>query len=161
QVVQGEHYAEMAEANRIRRVDVMAPRGAILDRFGRVIARNRPAFDVVLDREHATHVDDSLRALAPVIGVDMDELHDRVSHAGTRAKCEPVVLGSDVPLAVASFVESRRADLPGVSISLSMKRSYQEGESGSHYLGYVGEITRSMIENGEFEGAQSGDIVGK
>ncbi|HZI94284.1 MAG TPA: penicillin-binding protein 2 [Patescibacteria group bacterium] len=161
QIVQGAHYAELAEANRIRRIDVQAPRGAILDRYGRVIARNRPAFDVVLDREHASHLEESLHTLAPVIGVEVGELRQRITHAGARPKYEPVVLGSDVTLAVASFVESRRADLPGVSITLSMKRSYQEGESGAHYLGYVGEVSRAMLDKNSLIGAVSGDIVGK
>ena len=161
QVAQGEHYEQMAEANRIRRIVVQAPRGAILDRFGRVIARNRPAFDVVLDRERAEGTDASLRSLAPVLGVEIEELRDRIVRAGARPKFEPVVLGSDVSLAVASFVESRRADLPGISISLSMKRSYQEGDSGAHLLGYVGEITKTMLDHSDFTDAIAGDIVGK
>jgi len=161
QVVQGGHYAELAEANRMRRIVVQPPRGAILDRSGRVIARNRPAFDVVLNREQAPDLDATVGALAPALGVDQTELLTRLSRAGSRPRFEPVVLESDVSLAVAAFVESRRADLPGVSISMNMKRSYQEGDSGSHYLGYVGEVSRGMLEKPEFAGALQGDIVGR
>lgn len=161
QVVDGGRYLELAEANRVRRIMVQPPRGGILDRQGRVIARNRPAFDVLLNREQAGGVERSLQALAPVLELSMDELRDRVTRSSVRPVHEPVVLASDVSLAVASFVEARRADLPGVSISVSMKRSYQESESGSHVLGYVGEITRSMLDQPEFAGAMAGDIVGK
>ena len=45
-------YAEMAERNRIRNLPVIAPRGRILDRYGRVLADNFPAFSVLLMREN-------------------------------------------------------------------------------------------------------------
>jgi penicillin-binding protein 2 len=92
--------------------------------------------------------------------MEVAELRQLVRASG-RPRYEPVVLASDVSLATASFIEARRADLPGISISMSMKRSYQEGTTGSHALGYVGEITRSMLTSGGFPGAQQGDIVGK
>ena len=162
QVVQADHFKELAEANMVRRLALAPPRGAILDRAGRVIARNRPAFDVLLNREVARDVTDSLlRTLAPVLGVEVLELKERVRRASPKPVYEPVVIGSDVSLAVAAFIEARRADLPGVSIIMNTRRSYQEGDSGSHALGYVGEITRSMLSRPEFDGAVQGDIVGR
>ncbi len=161
QVVQFDHYEELAEANRTRRVLEAAPRGAILDRFDRVLARNRPSFDVTLNREQAKHVDETLRTLAPVLGVETEELRARIQSGAARPRYEPIVIGSDVSLAAASFIESRRADLPGIAISVSMRRSYEEGDRASHALGYVGEITRTMLERVDFSDALPGDIVGK
>ncbi|MGH9870376.1 MAG: penicillin-binding protein 2 [Candidatus Polarisedimenticolia bacterium] len=160
QVVQGQEYGQMADENRTRRIAVPPPRGALMDRNSRVIARNRTAFDVVLDRERARQLDDTLVTLAPVLGIELHSLQ-QISRGGGRPRFEPVVLASDVSLGVASFVEARRADLPGIRISMNMKRSYPEGTSGSHVLGYVGEITRSMLESGRFPGSLQGDIVGK
>ncbi|HET6373198.1 MAG TPA: penicillin-binding protein 2 [Candidatus Polarisedimenticolia bacterium] len=161
QVVEADHYKELAEANRMRRVTTPPPRGAILDRGGKIIARNRPAFDVLLDREQTGAATETLRALAPALGMDLDQLEERVEKTRSRPRHEPAVLASDVPLSVVAFVESRSADLPGISINMGMKRSYQEGTSGSHYLGYVGEITKAMLDRPEFKQATPGDIVGK
>ena len=161
QVYQAEHYAELAEANRVRRIMVAPPRGAILDRFGRVIARNRPAFDILLNRELLKNADPVLAALAPTLETGLDELREQVKRSGVRPRYEPVVLASDVPLATVAFIEARRADLPGISISMSMKRSYTEGDSGSHMLGYVGEVTKAMLEKPEYAASMSGDIVGR
>ncbi len=161
QVVEGVRYTEMAEANRGRQLVLAPPRGAILDRYSRLIARNRPAFDVVLDREHAARPEEALRLVAPALGTSVDDLMLALRKASVRPRHEPLVLASDVSLAVAAFVEARSADLPGISISMGMKRSYQEGKSGSHYLGYVGEIGKGMLDNPEFEGSVQGDIVGK
>ena len=44
QVMQSDFYAQLAEKNRIRNVPILAPRGKILDREGRVIVDNYPSF---------------------------------------------------------------------------------------------------------------------
>jgi penicillin-binding protein 2 len=46
QVVQGENYKALADANRFRLNQVPAARGVIYDRAGRQVARNVPAFTV-------------------------------------------------------------------------------------------------------------------
>lgn len=161
QVVQGEHYQEMAEANRTRRIVVPPPRGAMLDRFGRIIARNRPAYDILLNREQAGNIIEELRVLDETLEDNVPQMKEKIDRASARPHYEPVVLASDVSLGVVSFVEARRADLPGVSISMGMKRSYPEGDSGSSFLGYVGEITKAMLAGGEIKDGVAGDIVGK
>jgi penicillin-binding protein 2 len=161
QVVEGEHFAELAEKNRIRGVVVPPPRGTIMDRFGRPIARTRQAYDVMLDREQVKDAGPLLRVLGPALGMSLEELRERIARVEPRPKFEPVALASDVSLAAVAFIESRRADLPGVSIVRNEKRFYQEGSSGSHYLGYVGEVTRPMLETREFARALPGDIVGR
>ena len=51
QVRESESYTERADANRIKSRPVLAPRGKILDRNGRVIVDNRESFSLVLARE--------------------------------------------------------------------------------------------------------------
>src|SRR5262245_43419443 len=104
QVVEGAKYHEMAAANRGRKPVLSAPRGAIMDRYGGLIALNRPAFDVVLDREHSRNVEESLRQLAPALQTSYEELNLAMRKASVRPRHEPVVLASDVSLGVASFV---------------------------------------------------------
>ena len=43
QVMQSGKYSQLAEQNRIRNVPILAPRGKILDREGRVIVDNYPS----------------------------------------------------------------------------------------------------------------------
>src|SRR6201993_2956861 len=51
QVMQSDLYATLAEKNRIRNVPILAPRGKILDREGRVIVDNYPSFSALLLRD--------------------------------------------------------------------------------------------------------------
>ncbi len=50
QVIDADKYSSMAERNRVRYIPVIAPRGRMLDRDGRVLVDNRPAFS---DKESA------------------------------------------------------------------------------------------------------------
>jgi penicillin-binding protein 2 len=51
QVVKGDYYSERAENQRIRLIPIPAPRGAILDRNGKILVDSRPTFNVVLSNE--------------------------------------------------------------------------------------------------------------
>ena len=44
QIVRGANYQEQAAVNRLRVIDLYAPRGVIYDRNGEILARNRPSF---------------------------------------------------------------------------------------------------------------------
>ncbi|HMB54833.1 MAG TPA: penicillin-binding protein 2, partial [Thermoanaerobaculia bacterium] len=44
QLVQGGHYRELAENNRLRRLTIRAPRGTIHDRDGRLLVENTPSY---------------------------------------------------------------------------------------------------------------------
>ena len=48
QMIAGERYRLLSDRNRLREVDVAAPRGVIYDRDGQILARNRPSFSVAL-----------------------------------------------------------------------------------------------------------------
>ncbi|MCA9772628.1 MAG: hypothetical protein KC466_09500, partial [Myxococcales bacterium] len=46
QVIKGSDYRIQSESNRVRLSRVVAPRGLIYDRAGRLLADNRPAYDI-------------------------------------------------------------------------------------------------------------------
>ncbi len=48
QMVAGEEYRLLSDRNRLREVEVAAPRGVIYDRNGEILARNQPSFSVVV-----------------------------------------------------------------------------------------------------------------
>ncbi len=48
QVVQGETYKELADANRFRLIEVPASRGVMYDRDGELLVRNRPTYNVII-----------------------------------------------------------------------------------------------------------------
>lgn len=162
QVVEGERYARLAEENRIRRVEVPAPRGAILDRDGKILVHNRLAFSIVAERHKMEDEPRILATLGRALGQPPEEVAAQIRRAAARRYTyEPVVLAEDVDIGAVGFVEARRADLPGVSVGIEDRRFYHAGASGAHLVGYVGEISAAELASGRFPGARRGDLVGK
>lgn len=48
QIVQGERYRELADANRFRLAPIPASRGVIYDRTGELLVRNRPVYNIII-----------------------------------------------------------------------------------------------------------------
>ena len=55
QVVDSNRYTSLAERNRVRSIPIIAPRGRMLDRDGRVLVDNYPSFSVLLLRDDPAH----------------------------------------------------------------------------------------------------------
>ncbi|HEX3371088.1 MAG TPA: hypothetical protein VHS08_01145, partial [Candidatus Acidoferrales bacterium] len=51
QINDSDRYTQMAERNMVRSIPIIAPRGSMLDREGRVLADNYPSFSVLLLRD--------------------------------------------------------------------------------------------------------------
>jgi len=64
QVIDADKYSSMAERNRVRYIPVIAPRGRMLDRDGRVLVDNRPSFSVLLLRDEPAQVEKHLAAIS-------------------------------------------------------------------------------------------------
>jgi len=77
-----EVYQERAERNSIKSIPVLAPRGKILDRDGRVIVDNHSSFSLFLSREDLKM--EHLKPIAEGLNLDYDGLVARVKRFQTR-----------------------------------------------------------------------------
>ncbi|MGH9704696.1 MAG: penicillin-binding protein 2, partial [Candidatus Acidiferrales bacterium] len=112
QVIQSGHFSELAERNQIRSIPIIAPRGRMLDREGRVIVDNYPSFSILLLRDNPTVLQKSLQQVADGLGIPLDDLNDQLESAKFEPKFQPVVIKPEATDADIAFVESHRADLP-------------------------------------------------
>src|SRR5262252_6465207 len=73
QVVQSGYYQERADQNAIKEIPLRAPRGRIYDRYHRILADNRPSYDIILIRENSPHsVEQTAAMLSPGISMAKD-----------------------------------------------------------------------------------------
>src|SRR5438309_6611632 len=72
QIVNGEHYAEIAENQRIRLLPIPAPRGVIFDRNGKLLVDSRPIYSIVLAREDIKGKDFTALAKNYATGFNLD-----------------------------------------------------------------------------------------
>jgi penicillin-binding protein 2 len=74
QVLGGDNWRVLAEQNRIRKVPVMAARGKLLDREGRLLVDNYPSVSCFLLREQNRNIDADLPLIAKGLNLDLDQL---------------------------------------------------------------------------------------
>ncbi|MGO8788237.1 MAG: penicillin-binding transpeptidase domain-containing protein, partial [Terriglobia bacterium] len=161
QIGQHRFYLEQAERNRVRNLPVIAPRGRILDREGRVLADNFPAFSVLLLRENASILSpERVGAVARGLSIDPVEVQRLMEHTARLPRFQPILLKQSATLDDIAFVESHRFEFPELDLIQVQQRLYPKHEVGAAALGYVGEVSEDMIAK-PGSPYRPGDVVGK
>ncbi|HKS66385.1 MAG TPA: penicillin-binding protein 2 [Candidatus Acidoferrales bacterium] len=160
QVVQSGHFADLAERNRIRYIPIIAPRGAMLDREGRVLVDSYPSFSILLLRDQPKLLKKSLPQIEEGLGITEQDLRAQLDAAKDEPKFQPVVIKPAASEADIAFVESHRADLPVLELMMVQRRRYPHGEMLANTIGYVGEVSPKELERSDGR-YRPGDIVGK
>jgi len=160
QVMQSDSYALMAEKNRVRNVPILAPRGKILDRQGRVIVDNYPSFSALLLRDSARDLNADADMIAKGLHMDPNELRQRIKKFTAMPQYQPIFLKEDITPNELSFIESHRNELPELDTIMAHRRLYPRNGFMAHLIGYVGEVTDDMLNQPQFELYNPGDVVG-
>ena len=160
QVIDADRYTSMAERNRVREIPVIAPRGRMLDRDGRVLVDNRPSFSVLLLRDDPALVEKYLPGIADGIGIPLDDLKDQLSNTKNLPKFQPIIIKPEASDADIAFIESHHSDIPVLEMISVSRRRYLPNAFLAHAVGYVGEVSEQQIEtsNGKL---RPGDFAGK
>src|ERR1700761_5341 len=79
QILGATNYRELAEANRIRKVPILAPRGRLFDRDGRLLVDNYPSVSCFLVADQTQTLDSDLPKIARGLHMTVDQI---------RAVCE-------------------------------------------------------------------------
>ncbi len=162
QIVQTGYYDQRAEQNRVREIPLVAPRGRIYDRYNRILADNRPSYNIVLIRENSPHtVEQTAAMLSPGVDVPVDEFLNRINRRRREPKFRPIILKEDVSVGDIAFVKAHRYELPEISVEYQPRRRYLGGNLAAHALGYVGEVTEAELGTEEFKDFKPGDQVGR
>jgi len=172
QLTQGEYFGRLADLNQLRTIPVTAPRGVLFDRRGIVIARNRPSFVVQIVPMQIQDPTAEIAQLAQLLGISADDVWRRLLHQNgvtyrdfsslaSAIPLGPINIADDLtPAEVGTFSE-RSERFPGMSVELVPVRDYPHHTLGSHFLGYVGQITEGEYKMRKSRGYGANDIVGK
>ncbi len=161
QIGHHQEYQDLAERNRIRNLPIIAPRGRILDREGRILADNFPAFSVLLLRESEPSLSpERIAGIAKGLQLDPADLRATLQRTASLPKFQPILLKQSASLEDISFVESHRVEYPELDLIQVQQRLYPEHEVAAAMLGYVGEIPEEMIAK-MGSNYKPGDVIGK
>lgn len=158
QIIQSDYYATLAERNRVRSIPIIAPRGRILDRDGRVLVDNYPSFSVLLLRDNLREPDLTLDRVAQGLGLDPQALRDRMAQYENTPAFQPVIIKDEATRQDIAFIEAHRVDLPELELIMMHRRLYPREGFAAHLIGYVGEASEAQLAEGKYK---PGDILGK
>jgi penicillin-binding protein 2 len=159
QVLEHDQYQLRSETNRLRPLQLPAPRGLILDRTGAVIAENVPGYSISMVTGSEVSLRAMLSRLAPVLPLDSEAV-ERVVARYRAAPYEPTLIVKDAAFALVSELEERRTVLPGLVIQTEPKREYPASSAVAHLVGYLGEADAGDLAGAD-SGRRLGAIVGK
>jgi penicillin-binding protein 2 len=159
QVLRSAEYREQAQANQVRQIPQIAPRGVIFDRRGRILAENRPSFNLTF--EQSQNPSTTLAELAALVSVPEATLREQFKQKRRVSPYAPLLVKEDIAFEEVARIESRQLEFPETEIQFLPRRFYPSGSLASHVLGYVGRITDEQLSRAEFEGGGPDDYVGQ
>ncbi len=162
QLVRTQEFQTLSDLNRIRIVPIPAPRGEILDRNGKVLAKERPVYSISVSYLGIKDQDINKVAekLASILGIQAEDIIAAINDKNVR-KFEPIKIAKDVPLDVVTKIAENQAELKGVEINVEPMRQYVYGDFMPHVLGYVREISQAQLEKHKDEKYNLGDRFGQ
>jgi penicillin-binding protein 2 len=158
QVRDPDRYSEAAERNRIKSVPILAPRGRILDREGRVIVDNKASYSLLLNRDQIRP--EHVPAIADALQIDFSDLEKRIHRAGALPQ---IIIKDQLTPDDIAWVESHQdqSAYPEMQVIRSWRRQYPQAGFAAHVVGYVGEISEAELESPQFIDYYQGDVIGK
>jgi penicillin-binding protein 2 len=163
QIRNPEVYQERALENSVKSIPVLAPRGKILDRDGRVIVDNHSSFSLYLSRENLKM--EHLRPIAEGLNIDYDSLVARVRRFQSRGapQYEPIAIKEELTPGELAFVDSHKdaSTFPELEVVHVQHRLYPRDGLAAHVIGYVGEVSEAELNDPEFARFHQGDVIGK
>ena len=161
QVLGAQNYRALAEANRIRKVPILAPRGKIFDRDGRLLVDNYPSVTCFLVPEQAHDLDSDIPLIAQGLHMEVDQLRATLLRFRHQPKYQPIPLQQDITPDEQAFIAAHRNELPELETIEEERRLYPSNGFAAHLIGYVGEVSEEMLDDPRYAFYQPGDVVGR
>lgn len=166
QIVEGGNYRALAEGNRVRIEYIPSLRGVVYDRNHRLLAQNRPTFQLLATPADLPATEEErvayLTRIAPYIDLSIAEMLSRLVQ-GDEHPYDQIILASNIAYDQALAFMLAETSYPGLQMEIGTRRSYATDKilSLSHLLGYTGIISEDEYTHLKNAGYRRIDQVGK
>ena len=173
QILHGPQYTSLAQSQAYRVVDLIGPRGAIVDDKDRLLAGTTGHLVVAADPaslgETGAHGIwapsaaglEALRRVGRLAHVPVQTLVTRIERSVIRSPFAPATILPHPENSLIVFIQERAADYPGFKVNGVPSRSYPQGGLGSEFLGLLGEVSQQELGWDRYAHAKAGEVVGQ
>ena len=167
QGVQAEKYRNLSEANALREVVSPAKRGLVMDRNGKILADNQPAYSLTVDRvvmkplvkSDPTHRPKLVQFLSAVLGVAPQEIESRFAKGNVIPMTHPLELGEELTMQQVASIQAQSVSFPELDITPVQRRNYPYATMAAHVMGFIGEVGDKELK--QHPDLKQGDLIGK
>ncbi|MGB8329577.1 MAG: penicillin-binding protein 2 [Polyangiales bacterium] len=163
QLFQRDRWSGIAQENITKTLELPATRGVIRDIGGRVIASNRPSYDVYATPRLLRAED--LDRVASLMGLGDEEraaLQTRMDRLSPSRRSHQLELFRDVDREQLAALETHLSELPALDIITVPLRDYPYATLGAHLIGYLNEVNDQDLERATDSNAyRPGDRIGR
>jgi len=167
QILQSSEWVNLAEENRISKINLPTQRGIVFDRNDYILAQNIPSFNVVIIPselpDDVGEIQEIYRQISEMIDVpiNLNEVSNEnpyvpcrsehgitqiVEYGETTAPYTPVRIKCNIERTTAMIIKERAVDLPGVDIEIESVRDYPTGSLTAGIIGFMGPISAAEEE---------------
>jgi penicillin-binding protein 2 len=167
QLVEGDVHRAQARRNIVREGYLATTRGVIRDALGRVLAANRPAYNVYvtpgrIDMEKGWPLLVKLTRLeeAERVALEQKILDRKKLDPKDRRRQQQILVKVDTDRDSVAYLETHERELEGIEVAPSPVRYYPFGALGAHLVGTMREVSREELGGLGELGYRSGDRTG-
>jgi penicillin-binding protein 2 len=163
QLFQRDRWSGIAQQNITKTLELPATRGVIRDIAGRVVASNRPSYDVFATPRLLQAEDiDRIASLMGLNAEDKATLQTRLDELPANRRTRQLELYSDIDREQLAALETHLAELPALDIITVPLRDYPYATLGAHLIGYLNEVNAKDMERARDTGTyRPGDRIGR
>lgn len=161
QIVGAQNYHALAMANRIRKIPILAPRGRIYDRDGRLLVSNYQSVTCYIVRDPNHDITPDLPLIARGLDMTVAQIKEVLRHYRGAPSYQPLPLKEDITPNEQAFIAAHQDDLPELETMEESRRLYPRDGFAAALIGYVGEVSEAMLNNPRYAYYQPGDVVGE
>ncbi len=147
QVLEHADYATRSEANRIKLQPVLPGRGLILDRKGRILADNIPAYRLDVQPDRAGDPKALIAGLSRVVALGDEDIARFNAERKATGGIRPVTLKMRIDDDEAARFAVEQWRFPGVELVPYLNRRYPYGVLLAHIVGYVGRVDENDLKS--------------
>jgi len=163
QLFQRDRWSGIAQQNIIKTLELPATRGVVRDIAGRVVASNRPSYDVYTTPRLLQPEDlDRIASLMGLSVEDREVLQTRIDEIPLSRRSHQLELFRDIDREQLAALETHLAELPALDIVTVPLRDYPYATLGAHLIGYLNEVNAEDIKRAADPSTyRPGDRIGR
>lgn len=146
QVVRYDYFHARAEGNRIALLPVVPNRGVIMDRNGKLLARNYSVYTLEINPTRVRNLNALIDDLATIVTIDERDRRRFFKQVQESKYFDSVPIRTHLTDEEVARLVARRYRFPGVEVQARLFRDYPYGASTAHVVGYIGRINDRDLE---------------